>query len=95
MVEQIVTTIVIAAISSVSAYFFGLYRSTLTLHKGVQALLRNDMLMSYERFKKRGCSLDEKQNFCNMYDCYHELGKNGVMTAVYNNVLKMQEGESE
>ena len=60
------------------------------LKKGVQALLRNGLLEIYDRVMKKGCiSLIEKQNFDNMYQSYHSLGKNGVMDSIYEEVMKL------
>lgn len=60
------------------------------LDRGVQALLRCRMLIEYERYKKEGITYSEKKNFINMYECYHALGKNGVMTSIYQLVLDME-----
>ena len=91
MIEQIATTLIITLLSSAGAYFFGLYRASETVQRGVQAVLRYDMLMAYSEFKEKGCTVSEKQNFCNMYECYHKLGKNGVMDAIYKKVMDMPE----
>ena len=48
------------------------------------------MLIEYERYKKEGITYSEKKNFINMYECYHALGKNGVMTSIYQLVLDME-----
>jgi len=53
------------------------------------------MLTVYNVFRKRGCTVSEKQSFANMYECYHALGKNGVMTSIYNKVMAMQEVDDE
>ncbi len=60
------------------------------LDRGVQALLRCRMLIEYERYKKEGITYSEKKNFINMYESYHALGKNGVMTTIYHTVLDMR-----
>lgn len=58
---------------------------------GVQALLRDRLLQSYNRFKKNGyVTVDEKSNFENMWIQYHNLGQNGVMDSIHDEVLKMQ-----
>ena len=53
------------------------------------------MLTVYKVFSRRGCTINEKQTFSNMYECYHALGKNGVMTSVYNKVMDMKEVEDD
>ena len=60
------------------------------LKKGVQAILRRDMLTEYkEAKKKRYSTLEEKENFNNMYNAYHNLGENGVMDKVHEEYLEM------
>lgn len=50
------------------------------LCKGVQALLRDRMYQSYDRYTEKGYApIYAKENFLNMYKPYHILGQNGVM----------------
>lgn len=95
MIENIIESLAISIISGGAAYIYGRYRSGKALKRGVQALLRYDMLTVYKVFSRRGCTINEKQTFSNMYECYHALGKNGVMTAVYNKVMDMKEVEDD
>ena len=47
---------------------------------GDQASLRNDLYQLYNDCSKKGfATLDERENFINLYDKYHVLGANGVM----------------
>ena len=51
------------------------------LEKGVQALLRDRMLHSYNKYTELGYApVYAKENFENLYQQYHGLGGNGVMT---------------
>lgn len=53
---------------------------TEALKCGVQSLLRDRLLQSYKNFKEKGYArADDRENFENMYQQYHNLGKNGVM----------------
>lgn len=71
--------------------FFGDYgKKRKSLEKGVQALLRNELLTDYKRHIKNGeITMMEKENFANMYASYHNLGKNGVMTEYYEQVMAL------
>jgi len=61
-----------------------------TLCYGVQALLRNKMYELSEVYKVAGwCPNEQKENFSHLYDCYHSLGENGVMTKVKDEILDM------
>ena len=65
-------------------------REDTALHKGVQALLRDRLIDGYNTFINRGyVSIVEKQNYDNMYHAYHDLGKNGVMDSMYNEVMEL------
>ncbi len=60
------------------------------LKLGIQALLRDRLLESYKACKKRGwISIQDKENFNNMYCQYHSLGQNGVMDGVYKEVMSL------
>ena len=53
---------------------------TKALRKGVQALLRDRLYQCfYECSEKGEASIDERNNFMNMYEQYHSLWENGVM----------------
>lgn len=60
------------------------------IKNGIQALLRHELLTDYEEFSHKGyCSTDEKDAFERMYECYHSLGKNGVMDDIHRKVISM------
>lgn len=57
---------------------------------GLQALLRDRMLSTYHRCKECGkVPIEVKQNYDNMYNCYHALGGNGVMTQIYTEFMSL------
>ena len=54
------------------------------VEKGVQALLRDRLLQGYHFFYQRGMvTYGEASSYRNMYEAYHDLGKNGVMDGIY------------
>ena len=58
--------------------------------KGTQAILRNELLqLSYKYLEIGKLDYSEKLNYENMYNAYHNLGKNGVMTELYNKVMAL------
>lgn len=60
------------------------------LKKGVQALLRNNLLNQHDTYIKKGyISIADKENYDNMYKCYHDLGKNGVMDNCYKEIMSL------
>lgn len=68
----------------------GLREDIELLKQGTQALLRNQLYETSDRFNNKGyATVEEKNNFENMYKKYHNLGKNGVMDNLYEEVLDM------
>ncbi|MDE5583601.1 MAG: hypothetical protein K2J08_07845 [Ruminococcus sp.] len=57
---------------------------------GVQALLRDRMLHSYNKYTELGYApIFAKENFENMYVQYHGLGGNGVMTQLHTAFMEL------
>ena len=60
------------------------------IRKGLQALLRNQLIQAHDHYIKLGyIEVNDKANFSNMYTCYHNLGKNGVMDVIYKEVMEL------
>lgn len=59
---------------------------------GVQAMLRDRLLQGFRHYEQKGfADYDDRSNMENMYNAYHNLGKNGVMDAMYNKFLQLPE----
>ncbi|MCM1226030.1 MAG: hypothetical protein NC320_01220 [Clostridium sp.] len=57
---------------------------------GVQALLRDHMIHNYNKYTELGYApLFAKENFENMYQQYHGLGGNGVMTQLHSEFMEL------
>ena len=60
------------------------------LKKGVQALLRAQMIRDYNEYSAKGYApIYAKENFENIYKNYHTLGGNGVMQELYANFIEL------
>lgn len=60
------------------------------LKKGVQALLRAQMIRDYNEYSSKGYApIYAKENFENIYKNYHTLGGNGVMQELYANFIEL------
>lgn len=58
--------------------------------KGVQCLLRAEIIRSYDKYTERGfCPLYAKEALTRAYDSYHELGGNDVATDLYHQMMHM------
>ena len=55
------------------------------LRRSVQALLRHELYDLYDKYYNHYgyAPLDVKNDFENIYNCYHNLGKNGVMDGIH------------
>ena len=63
---------------------------TEALKFGVQALLRDRLLLEYDKWQEYGyCPYDKKQNIENMFRQYECLGQNGVMTEAHKRFMKL------
>ena len=69
---------------------------TRALHRGVQALLRERLIHSYRKFFKLGyVDYNDRQNVENMYNQYHNLGENGVMSDMHARFMALPLGTEE
>ena len=67
-------------------------RKNEAIAEGVQSLLRESIVNSYNRYSDRGCCpIYAKESIKKVYKAYHNLGGNDVATELYNKVLKMPE----
>ena len=63
---------------------------TSALERGVQALLRAQMIRDYNHYKKKGYApIYAKQNFENCWIQYHSLGVNGVMDDIHEDFMSL------
>lgn len=61
-----------------------------TTDTALQAILRNKLYEIYDRsIAKNSVTQDDRDNFINLYEKYHALGKNGVMDAKKDAFLKL------
>ncbi len=57
---------------------------------GVQAMLRDRLLQGYRHYEEKGyADYDDRSNIENMYNAYHNLGKNGVMDDMNKKFLEL------
>lgn len=60
------------------------------LKKGIQALLRAQMISDYNKWTAKGYApIYARQNFQNVWDNYHNLGANGVMDDIKNKFMAL------
>ena len=58
--------------------------------KALQAILRDKLRQHYINYIELGeIDHDDKRNFDNLYQIYHLMGKNGVMTTMYEEIMEL------
>ena len=67
-----------------------LWRRIAAMQKGMQALLRAQMINDYNRWDEKGYApIYARQNFENCWQQYHALGANGVMDDLHAKFLAL------
>lgn len=62
------------------------------MQDGLQSLLRAEIIRQHEKSTERGyCPIYAKDALRRVYEAYHALGGNGVMTDLYNDVMQLPE----
>lgn len=66
------------------------YKHIRALQRGVQALLRAQMVDSYQHYHNRGFApLYARENFENLWRNYEALGANGVFSDIHNKFMAL------
>ncbi len=61
-----------------------------SMRTGMQALLRAQLIGDYNKWTERGYApIWARDNFENVYEQYHNLGKNGVMDGLHAEFLNL------
>ena len=77
-------------IAAFVGFVAGQIKSVKALKKGVQALLRAQMINDYNKWTDRGYApLYARQNYENLWVQYEALGDNGVISDLHDKFLKL------
>ncbi len=62
------------------------------LGEGVRSLLRSQLIEYHDKYMERGyCPIYVKESVRRSYEAYHDLGGNGVITKLYEDVMALPE----
>ncbi len=65
-------------------------QKTIATQKGIQAMLRAQMISEYNKALDRGYApIYAKENFENVWKNYHTLGANGVMDDIHERYMEL------
>lgn len=66
------------------------------LEEGVLSLLRNTLIEYHDKYTARGfCPIYAKESARKSYEAYHELGGNGIVTKLYEDIMGLPESDKE
>lgn len=69
---------------------FSLYKRQVAIEQGVQALLRNELIRRYREYESKGeITILDKENIEHMFNEYKNLGGNGTVAKMYNELLEL------
>lgn len=69
---------------------FSLYKRQLAVEQGVQALLRNELIRRYREYESKGeITILDKENIEHMFKEYKNLGGNGTVAKMYDELLEL------
>lgn len=98
MSETLISTVLKWAIPAILGALFGAVATQLrALRKreaavgiGVQCLLRAELIRCHKEYSAKGfCPVYARESIIRMYDAYHNLGGNDVITDLKEDVLKL------
>ena len=77
-------------LTSLTTGFIYVFKQYVGLKTGMIALLRNEIVRIYESYIALGyCPSYMKENVNNMYESYHKLGGNGMVTTMVNDLFRL------
>jgi hypothetical protein len=77
-------------LTSVTSGIIYMLKQYIGLKNGMKALLRNEIVRIYELYTKLSyCPSYMKENIKEMYDNYHKLGGNGMITIMVNKLYDL------
>lgn len=80
------------ALTFILAKVKGIFKREKALGNGVQVLLRNQLIEYHDKYTDKGfCPIYAKESARRSYEAYHELGGNGVITKLYNDIMQLPE----
>lgn len=78
------------AASGLVAYIKTTRRKETALERGVQCLLRAEIIRAHKEYIEKGCvPIYAKQALTRAYNAYHALGGNDVATQLYQEVMNL------
>ena len=79
-----------AIVGWVGGYLAHRKKKDKALEDGMQCLLRQEIIRSYENYSQKGyCPVYAREALTRGYGAYHELGGNDVATDLYDKIMEL------
>lgn len=91
IIIYIITTLIGIAIGFLGSKLKKNKKKDLAIEQGVQALLRNEIIRRYREFESKGeISILDKENLEEMFEQYKNLGGNGTVKKMMDELLSLK-----
>ena len=91
IITYIITTLIGIFIGFLGTKFKKNKKKDLAIEQGVQALLRNEIIRRYREFESKGeISILDKENLEEMFEQYKNLGGNGTVKKMMDDLLSLK-----
>lgn len=91
VLNYLIPTLLGAVLGFISTRFKKNKKKDLAIEQGVQALLRNEIIRRYREFESKGeISILDKENLEEMFEQYKNLGGNGTVKKMMDELLNLK-----
>lgn len=91
-----ISCLVSGGLAFLLARFQGGIKRERALLEGVKNLLKSKLIDYYEKYTEKGvCPIYVKEAARKSYESYHELGGNGVVTKIYEELMELPTAENQ
>ena len=91
ILSYLIPTILGAILGFIATNFKKNKKKDLAIEQGVQALLRNEIIRRYREFESKGeISILDKENLEEMFEQYKNLGGNGTVKKMMDELLNLK-----
>ena len=88
--DYAITFLLGAGMAGLSAWVVSLKKKVKATQTGMQALLRADIIRSYDKYSDKGfCPIYARDAIEKEYESYHALGGNGTITDLWERIKKL------
>ena len=95
-VQTIINWVLTCILGAIAAFLGAKLRAARkresAVQNGLMCLLRNEIIEAHDKYTDRGfCPIYKKEAIRKSYESYHDLGGNGLVTKLYEDIMKLPE----